>query len=272
MAYEIRHTSGTRGGPVSTREESTGGSERAGLYLLFPREERPDAARVAEAVESLARVSVSHDPAAEGGEASGGGWLELLIDGMTFDLTGLAPARPAGLPEVNFRFDCPADFPLERHSAVRLVAGPHLTAGAGSQPVVRAQAALGSALAEALPGVAAFAWEPAQSITGAEFFRSAVAAWLAGGPFPALGLTAFRSTLDEGIQSVGLAHFTGQEVRLEPALVTDPADAVRLAIRLVNQLVGTGKLARSERITAPDGGMLLLEPSANGRFVRVFPG
>lgn len=220
----------------------------------------------------MARISVSHHPAAGVGEASGSGWLELLIDGMTFDLTGLAPRKPADLPEVNFRFDCPADFSIERHSAIRLVAGPHLTAGAGSQPVVRAQAALGSALAEALPGAVAFAWGPAQSVAGTEYFRSAVAAWLAGGPFPALGLTAFRSTLDDGIQSVGLAHFTGQEVRLEPALVTDSADAVRLAIRLVNQLVGSGKLARRERITAPDGGTLLLEPSANGRFVRVFPG
>ena len=53
--------------------------------------------------------------------------------------------------------------------------------------------------------------------------------------------------------------------------MTDRADAVRLAVRLVNLLVGTGKLADTQRITAPDGGTLRLEPSANGRFVRVFP-
>lgn len=191
---------------------------------------------------------------------------------MTFDLAGLAPGRSAAVPETHYRFDCPGDLLPERCAAVSLVPGPHLAAGAGTQPVVRAHAALAAVLAEDLPSTVAIVWGPSQSIMGTGYFRSTVAAWLNGGPFPALGLTSFRATMDEGIQSVGLAHFTGQELRLEPALVADRAEAVRLGVRLVNHLVAAGALKSGESIAAPDGRTLRLEPSANGRFVRVFPG
>jgi hypothetical protein len=107
---------------------------------------------------------------------------------------------------------------------------------------------------------------------GARYFCSVIDEWTAGGAFPALALTAFRPTIDEGLQSVGLSFLTGQEVRLEPALVTDRTAATRLGVRLVNLLVGVGRLDAPELITAPEGGRLRLEPSANGRFVRVFPG
>lgn len=225
-----------------------------------------------QAVASDPRLHVSHDPEAAGEDARGCNWLELLIDGMTFDLTGLAPGRAVALPEISYRFDCADDFPLERHAAVSLVPGPHLAAGSGLQPVVRAHLALASALTEGLHAVAAVAWEPSQAIMGTDYFRKTVAAWLNGGPFPALGLTAFRTTLDDGVQSVGLAQFLGQELRIEPALVTDRAQAVMLGVRLVNHLIASGRIEGSERITAPDGQTLCLEPSANGRFVRIFPG
>lgn len=256
---------------VSSRADTTGRRERAGLYLFFASGERPDVTRVTEAIDRLPQTSVSHVPDRAETAQHGINWMELLIDGMTFDLTGVAPGKPADSPDLAFRFDCPPEFLVERHSAVRLAPGPHLAAGAGSQPVVRSQAALASTLSEALPEVAALAWGPSQSLMGPAYFRSTVAAWLDGGPFPALALTAFRTTIDDAIQSVGLDHFTGQEVRLEPELVTDRADAIRLAVRLVNLLVGAGRLSDRERIVAPDGRTLRLEPSANGRFVRVFP-
>lgn len=190
---------------------------------------------------------------------------------MTFDLTGLAPADPALLPPLEHRFDCPADLLESRQVALRLAPGPHLVGGANSLPVVRTMAGLAATLARALPDMQALAWAPAASLIGPGFFASTVDAWLDGGPFPALGFTAFRPTLDEGLQSVGLAFFTGQELRIEPALAADRAAATRLGVRLVNLLVSAGPLAATEQVTAPDGASLRLEPSPNGRFVRVYP-
>lgn len=240
--------------------------------MHFAPGERPDAARLGAAIEATP-VTISADPARSGTLDQGAPvWLELLLDGMTFDLSGLAPGPTLPLPEFVHRFDCPADMLENRKVALRLVPGPHLAAGARSIPVARTMMRLAALLAGELSGLQAIGWGPSAALIGPGYFAATVEAWLAGGPFPALGLTAFQATADEGLQSVGLAFFTGQEVRLEPELVQDRTEATRLGVRLVNLLIGTGRLASPERITGPDGNPLRLEPSADGRCVRVLAG
>jgi hypothetical protein len=74
------------------------------------------------------------------------------------------------------------------------------------------------------------------------------------------------------MQSEGLALFTGQELRIEPELAEDKAAAAKIAVRLIDLLVAEGTLAAPRRIAGADGSPLRLEPSANGRFVRVWRG
>ena len=45
----------------------------------------------------------------------------------------------------------------------------------------------------------------------------------------------------------------------------------KLAVRLIHLLVQNGPLQSADRIALPDGGRFRLEPSTNGRFVRVWP-
>ena len=97
-------------------------------------------------------------------------------------------------------------------------------------------------------------------------------AYLEGGAFPALGLVAFHETLDGGLQSHGLSHLIGQELRIEPDLASDKILATRLAVRLINQLVLSGTVQCVEEVVAPDGRVICLEPSPNARFVRVWSG
>ena len=245
---------------------------QTGLFFLFPTGKRPDARAVRDVVEANPQVSLSHDPARGDAPDDGERWLELLIDGMTFDLRGLGEGDPVAPARYEYRFDCPSDLLESRKEALRLEPGPHLASGAHTLPIVRGQMALASLLAGTMPGLDAIGWGPSGCLMGVSYFRSVIDAWVGGGPFPALALTAFRPTMDDALQSVGLAFFTGQEVRLEPALVSDRTAATRLGVRLVNLLVGTGRLEAPETITGPDGGPLRLEPSGNGRFVRVFPG
>ena len=75
---------------------------------------------------------------------------------------------------------------------------------------------------------------------------------------------------DGGLQSQGIALFTGQELRLEPELVVDRAAAAKVALRLMHWMVETGTLREEARLTGPDGLPLRLEPSENGRFVRAW--
>lgn len=138
-------------------------------------------------------------------------------------------------------------------------------------PVIRAMAGLAATLC-ALPGLAAVAWHPARSCIGPRYFTSIISNWLEGGVFPGLGLVGLAPVADGALQSEGLAFFTDQELRIEPELTADRSAAAKIAVRLIDQLVERGSLRQEEQVVGPDGRPLRIEPSANGRFVRVWGG
>lgn len=260
--------------------------------LLFSQGARPDRGAIHQFADTHPAVSLTHDPAArpplhivgedDGWQSTGAAhsaapedgydWVELLRDGLTFDLVGLAPGRAVPLPNIAHSFDWPADASTNRLEPLRLAAGNHLAGAQSSLPVLRGMLGLARDLVVHFEWVLAVAWPPASSVIGRRFFESSVTAWLDGGAFPALGITAFRETMDGALQSEGLAFLIGQELRIEPALAADRVAATRLGVRLVNQLVLTGPVERSEQIIGPSGQRLQIEPSANRRFIRVRAG
>lgn len=263
-------------------------AESRGLHLLFAAGKRPTRAAILEFVNQHSTVSVSHDPfngtpmqlvaaSGEGGRPAAQMrtqpddevWLELLREGLTFDLRGIAPGNSCDFPEVAHRFDlerAPGAFRLE---AVQLEPGQHLAGGEASMPVIKGMIALARDLTLHFENLIAVVWPPAKSAIGRQFFESISTAWLEGGTFPALGLTAFRETIDGALQSVGLDFWIGQELRIEPPLSADKVGATRLGVRIINQLIIVGGLDASERIVAPDGARLIMRPSRNGKFIRV---
>src|SRR5690606_16312375 len=129
---------------------------QGGVALLFREGARPDAAAVRSIADSTGAFSVSHDPGLTVGFNEGeGNWLELLMNGLSFDLRGLAGGDPAEMPILRHSFG------LEDVSgglqAVSLGAGPHLTGCESMMPIVRSQLALSLRLA-VLPGLVAIAW------------------------------------------------------------------------------------------------------------------
>ncbi|MGQ7828967.1 hypothetical protein [Altererythrobacter sp. Z27] len=263
-----------------------------GVFLLFSRNERPDRAAIRDFVKAHPAISLTHDPSSQAqlhlvGEAEvthatpsnddrgGHGelvWLELLREGLTFDIAGLLPGTGFEIPPCDHQFDYREEICRSRLEAVRLTPGSHLAGGEASLPVLRSMFSLTRELVRHFEAIEAIAWPPSSSLIGRRFFESTIAAWLEGGAFPALGLTAFRETLDGGLVSVGLEFLIGQELRIEPSLAGDKVAATRLGVRLVNQLVLSGAVERMEQIIGPDGQRLQLEPSSNGRFVRVWTG
>jgi hypothetical protein len=248
----------------------------AELHLFFAVGKRPDGLAVKACAGRLPSLSVSHDPVPDDAphpEALWPGqlrWIELLREGLTFDLSGLAPGPAAAFPDLAHRFDLPAvPAPGECESVV-LRLGPHLAAGGNSQPLMRGLLAAGCDLVRQFEDCIALAWAPAGTAIGPRFFESVVSAWLNGGPFPALGLTAFTDMPDGAIESVGLGFWIGQELRIEPPLSADRIAATRLGIRLVNHLVITGALDEDDRIIAPDGTRLVLRPSRSRAVISVW--
>ena len=241
-----------------------------GLSLVYVAGRRPCADDIARLLQTprgsddtgqTARISHRPDDAE--------GWVELLASGLTFDLAGLAPSASSLPSPADYRYGLSADFASEPLEAVTLLPGPNVASGAAMIPVVRVMSGLALRLAlEA--DVKAVVWGPARCWMEPGYFQRTIDAWLAGGAFPALGLTALERTADGGMESVGLTFFIGTEVRIEPLAGEPAATTMKLAVRVIDLLVRHGALAEPMRLTGPDGEGLLAEPGGNGAPLRVW--
>lgn len=262
-----------RGSSISRVQDLDPGLKKAVVSLLFDRGARPATSDIRAVMAADGEFSISHDPAA--GEITPGPgderWLELLASGLTFDLTGLAPGPPTPLPEHAHSFALAPGTHGSALEAIRLAPGPHLAGGEAMRPVVRTLAWLAARLC-ALPGIRAVAWHPARNWCSPRHYAENVLRWTDGGPFPGFSLAALAPMADGGLQSEGLALFTGQELRIEPELAEDRVEGAKLALRLLHLLVEHGRMDRPETIKGSDFNNLRLEPSGNGRFVRVWRG
>ena len=253
---------------IATLDRDISARLQQGLSLLFPAGHRPTAGDVCRLAESSAAgvlpFSVSHLPDGEPG------WLEILSLGLTYDLTGLSPGPAEIFPSIRHRYGLPDSFggAIE---AIGLYPGEHLGEGANLLPVVRVMTGLAAGLL-GLAQAQAVVWHPAGTALGPDAFRQAIGAWLAGGAFPALGLTALVREADGALRSEGLAFFTGQELRVEPTCGKTPSEAGKIAIRLVHRLVDSEPVLSRQIFTGPNGERLIAEPREGGRVVRVWRG
>lgn len=199
----------------------------------------------------------------------GDGWLELLVSGLSFDLTGLAPAPPETPPARCHAFGLDGPELPDDLEAVRLMPSPHVIDGAALPPVVRTITALAVALAQ-LGHVRAVCWHPARTVTETALFVRMIGAWLDGGAFPSLGLAALVQEDDGGWRSEGLAFFTGQELRIEPDARVQPGEARKLAVRLIHRLVEQGPIDTVGELFGYDGSLLDVEPSLDRRLLRIW--
>jgi len=253
---------------ISNRPDIDTLRDQGALFLVFEPGRCPRSDQVEQAIEGTAKVSVSNRPVNE--SADGYAWLELLIEGLTFDLKGLD--QPISVKATKFQHSIGISLPEvdDAYQALILLPGPHLAGGQSQLPIFRAHMALGANIGALLPGLRAFGWLESETLISGDRFAELIDQWLQGGALPVPGLIALRNTMDGGLQSVGLSFFTGQELRIEPEQWIDPDNARRQAVRLIQQLVLSGKLETTEQIIGPDGNPLRLEPSSNEKFVRVW--
>lgn len=249
----------------------------AGLYLLFASGARPRRSDILAAVDAIPLASVSHDPRRVGQEDNSsatrpgheGDWLEIMVSGLTFDLLGLAPGPSVDIPEIAHPLACDAAFDPTLMEALAFLPGPHLADAANSLPIVRGMLQLACDLVNKLPAVAAVCWSPARTVMPGHMLCKAVEAWLSGGPFPAIGLTAIRISEDGVLVTEGLDFFIDRELRLEPGPSQDRLSATRLAIRLIHEMVGNGPLDATRDFVTEDGDRLSLVPDDAGSLIRV---
>lgn len=261
--------------------------DELGIVLLFKPGMRPDKKmlwRIARAEPLLSVIndpvavalqSFAHSPAADAvQEASDEPFddvcsdrIEVLREGLSFEISALAPQASAPLPDMAHHFGCEADWSLADCEAVRIVPGAHLSGAHASIPVVMGLLALARDCIDHFADLVAIAWPPAKSVMGVRYFESLASAWLDGGPFPAPGLIAFRETGEGLLESVGLEFWTGQRLLIEPMIARTKGAARRIGHRAVGQLVLTGALHEPQSMVAPDGSRYQLKASDNASTV-----
>ncbi len=234
--------------------------------LLFGKTCRPAAADLSALAARSDAFSVINAASAAPNIALG--HAELLRDGLTFDLAGLAPASALAVPEAVHRVALPADFSLDGCEAAWFMAGPHLLGAEHLAPVLRGASAILRQLAE-LEGLEAIIWRPARIAVSPVWFAEAVGIWLAGGPFPALALTALARS-STSLTSEGLAFFTGQEFALWGKNGAPSREDSRIAVRLTDWLFAHGRVDSAREVVLLGVGTVWLEPDGSNRLnVRV---
>nr|WP_137678542.1 hypothetical protein [Parerythrobacter lutipelagi] len=255
-----------RGAVIPNLADSHESEDGTALFLLFPRGQCPTSAALTETVEQYPALTISAnaDPSDDNGA-----WIaELLLDGLTFDLTSVGDQIPEWRRAVGFG-DCAMVGELE---ALCLRLGPHLSGGESILHVVRGWMNCGRLLGGMFPSLLGYVWPSASLAIGANLFERSVLAWADRGLFPAQCLVAFEVTDDGAIRSRGLAHLIGQEMRLAATVHDGLEHGERLSSIIAAHLAVTGKLESSEMLTAHDGFPLQLTPSADGQLIEIIRG
>ena len=186
--------------------------------------------------------------------------IDALIDGLTFEIGW--DGWDAG-PDARVVQTSDAPLAIVRPS-------PHIIAGARTLPVLRGWFELALELGRHHAGLTAYGWPPAGHAMPAPIFADEIGRWLGGGAFPVASTIAFVPSGAGALRTRGLGFFTGQEIELDGTNIPDPDAGKRLALRIANQLVLHGRLVRTEEVGGPDGSVLRLEPSRDGKTVMVY--
>ena len=234
------------------------------LLILFQRNPRPTFEQVRDACDGADIIDAAPQPLSDPSR----GVVELRRSGLTFDLVGLGPGPAAPIPDLGGA-EIEGAIGQDGTCALSLRVGPHIAAGRHTLAILRAWFTLAQGVGQRI-GAEGICWVPGGVVIGMESLTRQIDSWEARGDVPVNLLASFRPTIDGALQSHGLHTFTGQELRIEPPLVRAEGNA--LARLLFTHLFYAGKQTQCGQLTAPDGHPLRIEPSADGRYVRVTPG
>ena len=216
----------------------------------------------------LIRSGQNSDGAGDPTHGDGTG-LEVIVDGLSFDIQGLGPGVPTAHPEIGHYADGAIDLATSEVEVVALTPAPNISLASGELPIVQAMMELAVGLTTAWTRSIAVVWGPGRVAATPGFFSSAVARWVRGGPFPTQALVGFAENGEETLRSEGAAFFVGQEIEVTGSIARATDMARGIGARVFNHLLLNGRLNDVAHIQGRDGTVLRLAPTGDGAWLRV---
>lgn len=146
---------------------------------------------------------------------------------------------------------------LSRLSRIIIRPGNHVAQGRISLPVFETQVEAGRILGAALDAVA-IGWPPSQSAFSFAYFDEAAERFCKGGAFPVLGFVRLNQAQERVFETQGLDYFTGYDLRLLALPEMKPHEAMRIMVRLVNDIVCNGDMPVNARVPGREQGEFIV--------------
>lgn len=178
-----------------------------GASLLFAESTFPEAEMLARLFEIGETPGI---PARVCHRSSDGNCLEVLVSGLTVEVRRLGVKSNVQLHGSVQLYGFAEGLPGDPFGIIEIAPGRHIAAGAQLLPVIETVASLAANIALNLPATGVD-WHSAGTRVEPRFFSQSVLNWLAGGPFPALGLTALVPGPESSVSSRGLQPLPGRK-------------------------------------------------------------
>lgn len=240
------------------------------LHFLFSAGQRPSRDALMRIITPSPRFRIGDSQKSTSGGGNDESRLEVVVDGLSFDILGLEPGGTAVRPDIRHYADGAIELTDGEVEVVALIPGPHIASGPAELPIIRAMMELAVGLTTAWTRSIAVVWGPGRIAATPGFFSRAVARWIGDGPFPASTLVGFARHGEETLRSEGAAFFVGQEIEVtgEVARATDMARGI--GSRVMNHLMTNGRIEEVSHIQGRDGTVLRLAPAGtDGQWLRV---
>lgn len=181
---------------------------------------------------------------------------KLYLNAMTFDLNWAGPMGLADADNLEYR-QILLNSDLSKFNRIGLCIGNHIVQERMSLPVFETYAELGRLIAKAVDATA-IAWRPSGNAIGYDYYADAVARFMDGGPFPVLGFVGLQESGNNIYETYGLGYFAGYELRLYALPDLTANMAMRIMVRLVNDIIMNGDFENGGRITGHADGVWII--------------
>jgi hypothetical protein len=163
---------------------------------------------------------------------------KLYHNALTFDVGWAGPSDAVNSDIMEYQ-QILLNSDLSKLNRITLSIGNHIVQDRMSLPVFETFVELTRLIAQAAHATA-IAWRPSGNAIDFGYYNDAITRFMAGGPFPVLAFIGLQERENDIYETYGLGYFAGYELRLRALPNLTANMAMRIMVRLVNDIIMHG--------------------------------